>query len=321
METLNFKGVAYRVEPVSSKAEFDSIYRDLLRRVNSGKSILKDLEKAYRISPAEVYLVRYDQERRALVPVRIAKESVDGQLIRNRYDDKARALQRGIGQEMAKHTQDIYDTVEKKKQLSEKTDRQIAERRAQEQKLVEIDGTNYYERLIWHRTALSEIQGILRQHDMKYREDRDYKGKIDMAFERIVRHIEQFEASVKDIERDNGKSVSAVRHLIPTDVSKENPPEGFVRMLQTYNAVVGLNIQLEKEWTTLGDYVLDMAGLPVKVGQIVQMVGELVNRTRLMTGAAERILFPEKYAFRRDQNAIYDFGKLTKDVITILMHQ
>ncbi|HOG65800.1 MAG TPA: hypothetical protein PLD82_10230 [Spirochaetota bacterium] len=321
METLNFKGVDYRVEPISSKAEFDALYRDLLRKVNSGKSILKDLEKAYRISPSEVYLVRYDQERRALVPVRIAKESVDGLLIRNRYDDKAKTLQRGIGQEMAKHTQDIYDAVEKKKQLNEKNEKQIAERRAQEQKLVEIDGVNFQERLVWHRTVIGEIQGILRQHDMKYREDRDYKGKIDMAFEKIIRQVEQFEAGMKDIERDNGKSVSAVRHLLPADISKDNPPEGYVRMLQTYLSVAALNVQLEKEWTTLGEYVLDMAGLPVKVAQLVQMVGELINRTRLLTGAAERILFPEKYSFRRDSNAVYDFSKLSKDVVAILMHQ
>ena len=69
------KGVDYRVEPISSKAEFDALYRDLLRK-SIQKSILKDLEKAIDLHP--VYLVRYDQERRALVPVRIAKESVDG---------------------------------------------------------------------------------------------------------------------------------------------------------------------------------------------------------------------------------------------------
>ena len=69
---------------------------------------------------------------------------------------------------MAKHAQDIYDAVEKKKQLNEKNEKQIAERRAQEQKLVEIDGV-FPERLVWHRpssvrsgnpqTARHEVQG------------------------------------------------------------------------------------------------------------------------------------------------------------------
>lgn len=196
----------------------------------------------------------------------------------------------------------------------------MSEQGTAEQKQVEIDGTNYYERLTWHRTAVSEILESIRQDDMKYREDRDYKGKIDLAFERIGRQIEQFETACKDIERENGTSLSAVRHLFPADLSKDNPPEGFVRMLQTYNAVVGLNIQLEKEWTTLGDYVLDPADLPAKAGQLVQTVRELIARTRLLTGAAEKILFPDKYAFTRDPNVIYDFSRLTKEVIAILMH-
>lgn len=321
METITFKGVAYNVDALSSKAEFDRIYQELLRRVNNGKSILKDLAKAYRISPNEVYLIRYDQERRALVPVRIAKESVDGLLIKNRYDGKERQLQRGIGLEMSRQTQEHYDAVDRKRQLEEKTSRQIAEKNEQENKLIEIDGTNFAERLRWHHSALADLKEMLRQQDAKYREDRDYKGKVDMAFDRVNRLVETFETSLKDVERDNGVSTSTVRQLMPSDINKDAPPDGYVRMLQTHLAVLTLNNQLEKEWMTLGEYVIDFSGLPVKVGQLVDRIIGLIERTRLLTAAAERILFPEKFGFRRNLNMVYDFSKISSEVIGILLHQ
>ena len=321
METLTFKGVNYGVEPISSKAEFDRIYQELLRRVNSGKSILKDLEKAYRISANEVYLIRYEQERRALVPVRIAKESVDGLLIKNRYDDKERKLQQGIGQEMAKHTQEHYEAVDRKRQMEDRTSRQLAEKREMENRQFEIDGTNFAERLVWHHNAIAELREMMRQDDPKYREDRDYKGKVDMAFDRINRAVEAFETALKDIERDNGAMTSTVRQVLPNDISKDSPPEGFVRMLQTYLAIIALNGQLEKEWMTLGDYVIDFEGLPVKAGQFVGRIIGMIERTKMLTAAAERILFPENFGYRRHQEFVYDFTKMTSAVVGILLHR
>ena len=83
METITFKGYEYSIETIASKAVFDEIYNKLLQKANKGKSIIKDLEKAYRFDTNKVYLIRYDEQRKALIPVRIAKESVDGFLMKN----------------------------------------------------------------------------------------------------------------------------------------------------------------------------------------------------------------------------------------------
>ena len=253
--------------------------------------------------------------------MRIAKESVDGLLIRNRYDDKAKTLQRGIGQEMAKHTQEIYDVVEKKKQLSEKTDKQIAERRAQEEKLVEIDRQNFMSAWFGTGMYLNEIQGILKQHDYEYREDRDYKARSIWPLKGSCARLNSFKPLSRILNGITGRVFQRFdiffRRISAKRIHRKDT-SGCCRHIRLYAA---LNIQLEKNGQRSGEYVLDMAGLPVKVAQLVQMVGELMNRTRLLTGAAERILFPEKYSFRRDSNAVYDFTKLTSDVISILMHQ
>lgn len=317
METFIFKGYTYNVASISGKAEFDKIYQGLLGKANKGKSIIKDLDTAYRISPSEIYLIRFDQERRALVPVRVLKEAVDGFLIKNRYDDKDRRLKMGIGNEISHQSTDIYRTVEKKHKLHEEQRKKSDEKKAQEQEKYLVTGGNVVERLGQHIQFCDRLRAILETQDLAYRENRDYKMKVDAAFQKIKDLTVEVQTHLTDVDRNPRAHEHRVTHLVPEDIDRENPPAGFLALLQQYLFLSVFNMEIEKGWITLRDYTLKLADLPVTVSQTIETIFLVMHNTGRLVISMERILFPAKFGSNREVAVQYQLRLFSQAIIDI----
>jgi len=321
METITFKGYEYTVESIPNKAAFDGIYNKLLQKANKGKSIVKDLEKAYRFGSNEVYLIRYDEQRRALVPVRIAKESVDGFLMKNRFGGKDKVLQRGIGSEMSRHTKEVYDAVQKKRNMMEKQSDLSEEKRKKEIEALALDGKNYMIQLKTHYILCREIKSLLERHDVSFQSNRDYKARMEDLFNKINQLYETLGNNMVEVDKDEKLNIDKIRHIFPKDIKVENAPFGFIKLLQAYFFLSLFNNAVQREWITLRDYGLHKGDLPVKASDLLENGLILHKNTEALITAIDKILFPGKIGAKRDPKVQYDITLFTKEVINILSHQ
>lgn len=318
METFQFKGYTYQIHDLQSKAEFNHIYEDLLKKANKGRSIVKDLEKAYRIRQEKaLYVIRYDEAKRALVPVRIAKESVDGFLMKDRYDTRDRVLQHGIGSEMSRHSREIYDTVEKKHQMWERQAAKSEEKKAEEAKQFAVDGTNFMEKMALHQQSMEQIKSFLLSADYKYKEDRDYKQRVDAVLDKIGTLYTGFSKAMGQINRDTARFLPNVQSIMPADINRSQPPPGFLRLLETYHFLKKFNEDVEREWVTLRDYGLDLHAVPYKVQELMDNMFHVIHNTKLLLVAVDKILYPEKMGAKRAADLEYGIHKFNEEVIRI----
>ena len=317
MESFSFKGYTYSITNISGKSEFDAIYKKLLDKANKGRSIVKELEKAYRISPTEVYLIRFDQARHALVPVRVLKEAVDGFLMKNRYDNKDKTLQMGIGNEISRHSTDVYETVEKKHKIDEENRRKFEEKRAKEREALIVTGVNILDRLNFHSKSCDEIKAFLELHDYSFRENRDYKMKVEAGFEAIKDLHVEVDKKLNDVKRAPDTHIHRVTHLVPRDIDKDDPPEGFMALLQQFLFLSVFNGEVEKAWVTMRDYTINKEDLPVKINQIFDKIFSIIANTNDLVHSLDRILFPGKSGSVRETAMQYSLELFTKEVIDI----
>ena len=316
METFKFKGYDYTIVNVGSKSKFNEIYEKLLTRYNKKKSIVKDLENAYRVSPTELYLIRFDEKRHSIIPVRISKESVDGHLMKDRYDERDRKIQAGIGAEMSRHSNEIYEAVEKKHKMMD-TQKEISERQRQAEQIV-LDGGNFRRIIEIHYKTAKKIPDILLTSDYRFSEDRDYKSRIELQIERIIEKYDLLTKRMDEIDRDPNMNLNIVKNLFPKDINTTDSPDGFVVLLETYCFLGLFNNDIVKDWTTLRDYTIDSKTASVNVKLKIEKVFLVMQKTTEFLHAMESILYPDKIGAARNTHVVYDVKLFTEDVIKIL---
>jgi len=317
MESFTFKGYTYSISNISGKAEFDLIYNKLLQKVNQGRSIVKELEKAYRVSPEEIYLIRFDESRRALVPVRVLKEAVDGFLIKSRFDKKDETAQLGISNEISKYSDEIHDVVKKKYALYTENEKKLEEKREEERAAFIVTGDNLLERLAFHPASCDTIRGLLELYDFQYRENRDYKMRVEAGFETIKKLYIDIEKKMNDVMRSEKIHIHRIKHLVPGDIDKDDPPQGFMGLLQQFLFLSVFNTEIEKIWVTMRDYTIKSEDLPVKIMQVIDNVFTIVRNTADLVLSLEKILFPAKSGAVRNAAMQYRLRLFSREVIDI----
>jgi len=313
MRTFTFKGYVYNLESLPSKEKFDEIYNRLLRKANSGGSIVKDLEKAYEIGSNFVFIIRYDKAKRALVPVRIVKENADGSLIKNRYDKRDAQFKTGIGAELSRKVKSEYHSLKASKHAhgtSEPHDSELEK--------VEVNGSNYIDNVRFHYNVCQDAKKIFEKSDMNYREDRDYKMKVDKHLHDIVRLYDDFDMNITLSLRDPGANIHAVRQIIPDDIDPGAPPNDLLKLLEIYYFLLVFNNAVEKEWITMRDYTIKLDELPVRLTLHIEKAFKIIEETKRLLMSLEKIIYPGKHGQKRAENISYEVTKFNEVLIDIL---
>lgn len=320
MDTLNFKGYQYNIKEISSKAEFDRIYDKLLGKANKGGSITADLEYAYRIAGREVYLIRYDEQRRALIPVRVARERVDGKLMRNRYDSKHRAIQQGIGQELSRQGEQAGQLRDEQQRRMQREAEIAEKKRQQEKQKLFVHGGNCREQIIYLAVAGKELQADLQKYDLKYRENRDYQLTVRKHLDHLEDAADKLKKELDEVDRDPTHFLKTVQHLIPPDLQNNFMDNGFLRMLEYWTFFSAFLSDAEKEWVSLKDYALDVSDLPVNVGKRLEDVFGILANAKYFCNALDKLMYPEKIGAGRESGIYYDIKKVSWEVVKIFNH-
>ncbi len=313
MKTFNFKGYVYNLETLPSKEKFDEVYHGLLRKANNGGSIVKDLEKAYQVGSGSVYIIRYDKVKRALIPVRIARESVDGSLIRKRYDARDDQLKAGIGAEFSRMVKEEYNSLHAAKASRNKHDSHDSEL----EKVV-VNGTNYFENVRFHFNICQDAMKIFEKSDINYRNDREYKMKVDKHLHDVVRLYDDFDMNITLSLRDPGANIHAVRQIIPDDIDQGAPPSDLLKLLEIYYFLTVFNDNVEKEWISMRDYTIKLDNLPVRLGLHLEKAFKIIEETKRLLISLEKIINPANHGQKRAENISYDILKFNEVLIDIL---
>lgn len=320
MDTLKFKGVQYRIKEISSKSEFDRIYEKLLKKANKGGSITGDLAVAYRISGRDIYLIRYDESRHALIPVRVAQERVDGKLMRNRYDDKQRQIQTGIGQELARQSEEAGKLRSEQDKRRERDAKIAEQKRKQQQEKLLVHGGNFREQLLYLPAVGKELLQDFAKYDVHFRENRDYQLKVRKHVEAVEDQGDKLKTEFSEIERDPEHYRKTVQHLIPEDIQSNIKDNGFLQMLEYWTFITAYLVEVEKEWISMYQYDVERSDLPFSVNEKMENALKIIENSRYFCNALEKLLFPEKLGAEREKGIYYDTKKVSWKVVAIFNH-